>query len=74
MLMYGFAGGVFLTLYMLVVVFALLMTFDEHRRSENANPFYNALSFVACLFWPVTLLAVAVVVQRKAKAPTAPAS
>jgi heme/copper-type cytochrome/quinol oxidase subunit 2 len=57
--------AVFLTVYLLVAGFALYMTYDEHRKAHNTNPLCHAVSILACLFWPITVLAVAVAMQRK---------
>ena len=55
-------------LYALIAGFALFMTYDERKRAGTITPFYTALSVVACLAWPVTVVVVAVtalVLQRR---------
>lgn len=67
MLVYGFAV-MLVALYTLIAGFALFMTYDERRKTDNNSPLWTALSVVACVFWPVTVVAVAVValaMQRK---------
>lgn len=64
MLIYAFVTTA-MTLYLLVAMFALYMTYDEQCKAGNNNPLCGILSFLACLFWPVTVLTVAVAVQRK---------
>lgn len=71
MLITGLAVVV-LTLYMLIAGFALLMTYDERCKTDNQNPVFKALSVVACVLWPltvVTVATVAVALQRKTPAP-----
>lgn len=53
-----------LALYLLVATFALSMTYYEQVNTENSSPVFNALGFLACVFWPVTLLTVVFVAQR----------
>ena len=48
-----------MALYTLIALFALFMTYLEQRQTQNTNIFLNALSFLACLFWPLTLFIVA---------------
>jgi len=62
MLTYVFIGSL-LTLYLLVAGFALFMTYDEQRKTKNDNPLFIAASFLACLFWPVTVLSVVIAIQ-----------
>lgn len=56
---------VFIVLYLLVATFAVMMTYYEQVRTQNHDPLYNALGFVACLLWPVTLVAVTVAAQAQ---------
>lgn len=55
---------VLLVLYALVAGFALFMSYDERSRAGSISPFYTALSTLACLFWPITAVGVAVAMQR----------
>lgn len=78
MLVYGLAV-MLVALYTLIAGFALFMTYDERRKTDTKSPLWTALSVVACVFWPVTVVAVAVVavaMQRKTpvKATTAQVS
>ena len=50
-------------LYTLIAGFALVMTFAERARTGQKNPFYTALSVLACAAWPVTLMIVAITAQ-----------
>lgn len=60
-------------LYMLIAGFALFMTYTERSRTGSVSSFYTALSVVACLVWPVTVMVVALVAvamqQRTANGP-----
>lgn len=67
MLVYGFAV-MLVALYTLIAGFALFMSYDERRKTNNKNPLWTALSVVACVVWPVTVVVVAIVavaMQRK---------
>lgn len=56
---------VFIALYLLVATFAAMMTYYEQVRTQNRDPLFSALGFVACLLWPVTLVAVTVAAQTQ---------
>ena len=60
------AIAILLIVYLMIAAFALYMTYDEQCKSNNNNPFYNIMSFFACMLWPVTLLTVTVAARRQA--------
>lgn len=53
-----------LTVYALIAAFALQMTYCEQCETNNNSAICKVLSFLACVFWPVTVLTVAVAVHR----------
>jgi hypothetical protein len=63
---------ILLAFYLLIAIFALTMTYLERRQASNTNPFLTALSFLACLFWPVTVMLAVIVLQRKTQATHTP--
>lgn len=56
---------IFIVLYLLIAGFAALMTYYEQVRTQNRDRLFNALGFLACLLWPVTLVAVTVAAQTQ---------
>ncbi len=61
-----------LVLYTLIAGFALFMTYDERQRRGNVSAFFTALSTIACLAWPVTVVVVAIAalaLQRRSSTP-----
>jgi len=60
-----------IVLYALIAVFALFMTHQEQRQTQNTSLFWGSLSVLACLFWPVVVMAVAITVSIQHKASSA---
>lgn len=60
-----FLAGVLGVIYILIAIFSGLMTCDEQRRTGGRSLFYRALGFLACAFWPITFLAVAIAARRQ---------
>lgn len=56
---------VFVVLYLIVAGFAALMTYFEQVRTRNHDLLFNLLGFTACLFWPITLVAVTIAAQAQ---------
>lgn len=50
--------------YSIIALFALLMTYDEQQKIHMKGKVVKTLSFIACLFWPVTVLTVLLTAQR----------
>lgn len=70
MLVYGFAA-MLVALYALIAGFALFMTYDEWCKTNERKPMWTALSVVACVVWPLTVLVAAVAaVTMQRKSPT----
>lgn len=61
-----FAIGSLTVIYVLIAAFAALMTYLEQQDRCVQSPLCKTLGFVACVFWPLTVLTVAVAVQRDA--------
>jgi len=55
--------GFFTAAYLFVVLFALIMTYDEQKRTGGRGIGLKILSFLACLFWPITLVALVLVAR-----------
>jgi uncharacterized protein involved in cysteine biosynthesis len=55
---------VIMTIYTLIASFALQMTYSEQCATNNTSTICNVLSVIACVFWPLTMLTVAVAVHR----------
>ncbi|MGJ8596686.1 hypothetical protein [Sulfitobacter sp.] len=51
-----FAFGFFTAVYLFITLIALLMTYDEHLQNREVSALSATFSFLACLFWPITLL------------------
>lgn len=62
-----FIFGFFSAIYLAIAVFALVMTYDEQQKVKMNGTILKALSFLACLFWPVTFLAVLVFARHDAQ-------
>lgn len=61
-----FFSGFFTAIYLFIALCTLLMTYDEYlRNKKKPDILIAALSFVACLFWPITLLLVAMMVTTQ---------
>jgi hypothetical protein len=60
-----FLTGFFAIMYLLVAGFALLMTYDERQRMGMNGNTLKILSFLACLFWPATVLVALIMTQRE---------
>lgn len=64
-----FLTWILIAIYVLIAAFSALMTYDEHRQTAGQtagrSPFYAALGFLACAFWPITFLVVAVAARRQ---------
>lgn len=56
---------VFVVLYLIVAGFAVLMTYLEQVRTRNRDVLFNMLGFLACLLWPLTLVAVTIAAQAQ---------
>lgn len=55
-----FILGFFTAAYFLIALFALVMTYDEQKQTGDRGLMLKALSFLACLMWPLTFATVAV--------------
>lgn len=53
-----FFTGFLSAIYLSIASFAFLMSYDEQKANKIEGVMPKALSFLACLFWPVTLFAV----------------
>jgi transketolase N-terminal domain/subunit len=61
-----FLLGFLTAAYLLVAVFALMMTYDEQQQqTENRGVVLKSLGFLACLFWPLAFVT-AVLTSRTA--------
>lgn len=54
-------------IYSIIALTALLLTYDEQQKKHIKGKVIRTLSFMACLFWPVTLLTVLFVAQQGKK-------
>lgn len=61
-----FILGFFTAAYFLVVLFALVMTYDEQQQTGDRGVMLKSLGFLACLFWPLTFVTVAVAARATA--------
>ncbi|MGJ5619623.1 hypothetical protein [Sulfitobacter sp. MF3-043] len=61
-----FILGFLTAAYLLIALFALLMTYDEQQQTGKRGIMLTTLSVLACLFWPLTFLTVAVAAQSSA--------
>ncbi len=46
--------------YFLIASFALMMTYSEQQQTGDRSVMFKTLGFLACLFWPLTFVTVAV--------------
>lgn len=60
-----FSLGFLTAAYVLVAVFALMMTYDEQQKTNKSSLVFKSLGFLACLFWPLTFLTVAVAARYR---------
>ena len=68
-------SGLLASLYLLIAVFCLAMTRTERLRTGEQSALFGGLGYLACLFWPVTFVVVALMARNPhARAPQAPAS
>lgn len=51
-------------IYSIIALTALLLTYDEQQKKHIKGKVIRTLSFMACLFWPVTLLTVLFFAQQ----------
>lgn len=51
-------------IYSIIALTALLLTYDEQQKKHIKGKVIRTLSFMACLFWPVTLLTALFVAQQ----------
>lgn len=51
---------IFVILYMMIAIFAVIMTHSEQKHVGNRNLLLKALSFIACAVWPATMAAILV--------------
>lgn len=56
--------GLLTEIYIFIASFAALMTYDEQRQTGGRGIMLTTLGLLACLFWPLTFLTVAVAAQR----------
>ena len=42
---------VFIALYMMIAIFAVMMTYHEQVRTQDRDLSFNTLGFIACLLW-----------------------
>lgn len=56
---------VFVFLYLIIAGFAGMMTYCEQLRTKNHDLLFRLLGFTACLFWPITLVAVTIAAQAQ---------
>lgn len=59
-----FTIGFLTSLYLLVATFAASMTYFEQQNSRERNILFIVLGYLACAFWPVTLVTVMIAAQR----------
>ncbi|MEB8389451.1 hypothetical protein OO012_19755 [Rhodobacteraceae bacterium KMM 6894] len=62
-----FTFGFFTAVYLLITLFALLISFDEQLKNGHVSVLTSGMSFIACLFWPITLISVAMVVSAQGR-------
>lgn len=55
-----FITGFMIGIYTLIAALAAVLTYYEQRDREDPSVLYSALGFLACLFWPLTLMTVLV--------------
>lgn len=60
-----FLIAVCISIYVSVALLAAMMTYSEQHQGHSRSPVLNALGFLACAFWPLTLVTVAIAVQRQ---------
>lgn len=56
---------IFIALYVVITIFAIVMSYNEQRRTGNKSFLFNALSFVACVIWPATIAIIFIAAQRQ---------
>jgi len=54
--------------YLMIALFALLMTYNEQQQTGHREMLFKAGGFLACMLWPVTFVVVAVAAQVPAPA------
>ncbi len=59
MVIFGFVT----TAYLLIALFACLMTYDEQQKSGKLGIMPGTIGYLACLLWPLTIIIVAVMVH-----------
>jgi hypothetical protein len=59
-----FAIGFLTASYLVVALMAAMMTYLEQQQTGNRSVLLRTLGFLACAFWPVTVVTVAVAAQR----------
>ena len=59
-----FVTSLIVASYLIVLLFTLFMTLDEQSRTGSRTILFKTLSFLACVFWPVTFVTAAVAAQR----------
>lgn len=67
MILIYFLGGI----YALIAAFCIAMTLREQKNAEHVTFGDRVLGVMAGLFWPLSLVAVAVAVQRRSALPSA---
>lgn len=59
-----FVIGFLTASYLVVALLAAVMTYVEQQQTGDRSLLMKTLGFLACAFWPVTFLTVAVAAQR----------
>lgn len=54
--------------YLLIALFALLMTYNEQQQTGQREMLFKAGGFLACMLWPITFFVVAIAAQVPAPA------
>lgn len=59
-----FMVGFMTASYLVVALLAATMTYVEQQQTGDRSILLKSLGFLACAFWPVTFVTVAVAAQR----------
>jgi hypothetical protein len=58
--------SLFTIAYLMIAAFSLVMTYDEQQQTGERGLGMRTLGFLACLFWPVTFVTVALAARTTA--------
>ena len=53
-----------MVIYCMIALTALFLTYGEQQKKHITGAVVKALGFMACVFWPVTLLTVLLTAQQ----------